>query len=66
MLERLAVISKYSGGIGINVSNIRIDGAYINSTQGRASGMSLLTVFNQIARYANQGGKRAGSIAVYH
>ena len=60
-----AVISKYSGGIGINVSNIRVDGAYINSTQGQASGLRLLTVFNQIARYADQGGKRAGSIAIY-
>ena len=60
-----AIISKYSGGIGINVSNIRVDGAYINSTQGQASGLRLLTVFNQIARYADQGGKRAGSIAIY-
>jgi len=60
-----AVISKYAGGIGINVSNVRVDGAYIHSTQGSASGMRLLTVFNQIARYADQGGKRAGSIAIY-
>ncbi|XWV26085.1 ribonucleoside-diphosphate reductase large subunit [Tupanvirus soda lake] len=60
-----AVISKYAGGIGINVTNIRVDGAYINSTQGQASGLRLLTVFNQIARYADQGGKRAGSIAIY-
>lgn len=60
-----AIISKYAGGIGINVTNIRVDGAYIHSTQGRASGMRLLMVFNQIARYADQGGKRAGSIAIY-
>lgn len=60
-----AVISKYAGGIAVHVSNVRVDGAYINSTQGSASGMRLLTVFNQIARYADQGGKRAGSIAVY-
>lgn len=60
-----AVISKYAGGIGINVTNIRVDGAYIHSTQGIASGLRLLTVFNQIARYADQGGKRAGSIAIY-
>lgn len=60
-----AILSKHAGGLGINVSNIRIDGAYINSTQGTASGMKLLTVFNQIARYADQGGKRAGSIAIY-
>ena len=60
-----AIISKYAGGIGINVTNIRVDGAYIHSTQGVASGMRLLTVFNQIARYADQGGKRSGSIAIY-
>ena len=60
-----AVLSKYSGGIGINVTNIRSNGAYINSTQGTASGLRLLTVFNQIARYADQGGRRAGSIAIY-
>lgn len=59
------VISKYNGGIGINVSNIRVDGALIKTTQSKASGMRLLTVFNQIARYANQGGKRAGAIAIY-
>lgn len=60
-----AIISKYAGGIGINISNIRVDGAYIHSTQGTASGLRLLLVFNQIARYADQGGKRAGSIAMY-
>lgn len=59
------IISKYNGGIGINVSNIRVDGALIKTTQSKASGMRLLTVFNQIARYANQGGKRAGAIAIY-
>ena len=63
--KNCSIISKYAGGLGINVSNVRVDGAYINSTQGTASGMRLLTVFNQIARYADQGGKRAGSIAVY-
>lgn len=60
-----AIISKYAGGIGINVSNIRAEGSYIHSTQGIAGGMRLLSVFNQIARYADQGGKRAGSIAIY-
>ncbi|AVG46319.1 ribonucleoside-diphosphate reductase large subunit [Acanthamoeba polyphaga mimivirus] len=60
-----AMISKYAGGIGVNVSNIRADGSYINSTQGTASGLRVLTVFNNISRYANQGGKRAGSFAIY-
>lgn len=60
-----AVISKYAGGIAVHATRIRVSGAYIHSTQGTASGLRLLTVFNQIARYADQGGKRAGSIAVY-
>ena len=60
-----AVISKYAGGIGINVTNIRTIGSYINSTQGTASGLKMLTVFNQIVRIADQCGKRNGSIAIY-
>lgn len=60
-----AVISKYAGGIGVNISNIRSDGAYITSTQGPANGLKVLPVFNQVARFANQGGKRSGSIAFY-
>ena len=60
-----AIISKNSGGIGINVTNIRVDGAYIHSTQGRASGLRVLSVFDKVARYADQGGKRSGSIAIY-
>lgn len=63
--KNAAIISKHSGGIGIHASNIRCDGAYIKSTGGRASGMRLLKVFNEIAQYADQGGKRAGSIAIY-
>lgn len=61
-----ALISKNAGGIAIHVTNIRCDGAYIASTQGRASGLRVLPVFNQIGRYADQGGgKRKGSIAIY-
>lgn len=60
-----ANISKDAGGLSVNISNLRVEGAYINSSQGMASGLRVATVFNQIARYANQGGKRAGSIALY-
>jgi len=61
-----AIISKFSGGIGINVTNIRVDGAYIGSSQTRgAKGLKLLLVFNQIIRYADQGGKRPGSVAFF-
>jgi ribonucleotide reductase alpha subunit len=60
-----ATMSKYAGGIGLYVSSIRMQGAYINSTQGSASGLRLLKVYNEVARVADQGGKRPGSIAVY-
>jgi ribonucleotide reductase alpha subunit len=60
-----AVISKYAGGIAVHVSNLRCFGSYINSTQGRASGLRVLPVFGKISHYADQGGKRPGSIAIY-
>ncbi|AGF85217.1 reductase large subunit [Moumouvirus goulette] len=60
-----AIISKFSGGIGINMSNVRVEGAYINSTQGTSNGLRVLSIYNDIARYANQGGKRAGSFAIF-
>lgn len=63
--KNCGLISKFSGGIGINCTNIRVEGAYIRSTHGRANGMRVLRVFNDIATYANQGGKRSGSIAIF-
>lgn len=64
-LKDCLLISKHAGGIGINVTRIRVEGAYINSTQGTASGMRVLTIFNWASRYADQCGKRAGSFAFY-
>lgn len=64
-IRNCLLISKYAGGIGINVSNIRVDGAYINSTQGTASGLRLITIFDVISRYADQCGRRAGSFAIF-
>ena len=62
-------ISKWSGGIGIHVSNIRAKGSKINSTNGESSGLTpMLKVYNDVARYINQGGrgsKRPGAIAIY-
>ena len=59
-------ISKYGGGIGLHVSNIRSKGSIIKGTNGPSSGIiPMLQVYNSIARYINQGGKRKGSIAVY-
>jgi ribonucleoside-diphosphate reductase alpha subunit len=66
-LEQCAVISKGSGGIGLHLSNIRAKGALIAGTNGRSNGLvPMLRVFNNAARYVDQGGgKRNGSFAVY-
>jgi ribonucleoside-diphosphate reductase subunit M1 len=59
-------ISKWSGGIGVHVSNVRASGSIIQGTNGQSSGIiPMLKVYNEIARYINQGGKRKGSIAIY-
>jgi len=63
--KKCGLISKHAGGIGITMTPVRVNGAYINSTQGTASGLKVLSVFNEISRYADQSGKRPGSIAIY-
>lgn len=61
-----AQISKWAGGIGIHVSNVRGKNSLINSTKGETHGIvPMLKVFNETARYVNQSGRRNGSIAVY-
>ena len=61
-----ARISKWSGGIGVHISNIRANNSYINGTGGRSDGiLPMLRVYNDTARYINQGGKRFGSFAMY-
>ena len=61
-----AKISKFAGGIGVNISNIRAKNSIINSTNGFSSGIiPMLQVFNATARYINQAGKRLGSFAMY-
>ena len=66
-LKECAQISKWSGGIGIHCSNIRANGTKIQGTNGVADGIvPMLRVFNNTARYVNQGGgKRKGSFAIY-
>jgi ribonucleoside-diphosphate reductase alpha subunit len=66
-LKECAQISKWSGGIGIHASNIRASGTPIRGTNGVADGIvPMLRVFNNTARYVNQGGgKRKGSFAIY-
>lgn len=62
-----ALISKGAGGIGFHIHNIRGSGSYINGTNGISNGIvPMLRVFNNTARYVDQGGgKRNGSFAVY-
>ena len=65
-LEQCASISKYAGGIGLHIHNIRSQGSSIRGTNGVSDGIvPMLRVFNNTARYINQGGKRNGSFAIY-
>lgn len=61
-----AQISKWAGGIGLAVHDIRARGSRINGTNGESTGLvPMLKVFNDTAKYVNQGGKRNGSFAIY-
>ena len=66
-LTRCAKISKCAGGIGLNVHNIRATGSYIAGTNGISNGLvPMLRVYNNTARYVDQGGnKRPGAFAIY-
>jgi len=64
--DSCAQISKWSGGIGLHVSNIRGKNSLIKGTNGKSNGLvPFLRVFNDIARWIDQGGRRPGSIAIY-
>jgi len=66
-LTRCAKISQSAGGIGLSIHNIRAQGSYIKGTGGTSNGIvPMLKVFNDTARYVDQGGgKRKGAFAVY-
>ena len=65
-ISDVATISKWAGGVGLHISNIRSTGSIINSTNGTSQGiMPMLKVYNDTARYINQGSKRLGSFAMY-
>ncbi|KAF2155692.1 ribonucleoside-diphosphate reductase-like protein subunit large [Myriangium duriaei CBS 260.36] len=66
-LKTCAMISKNAGGIGLNVHRIRATGSYIGGTNGTSNGLvPMLRVFNNTARYVDQGGnKRPGAFAIY-
>jgi len=65
-VKECAQISKWSGGIGLHIHNIRSSGSQIRGTNGVSNGLiPMLGVFNKTARYVDQGGKRNGSFAIY-
>jgi len=65
-LKDCARISKWSGGIGLHIHNVRAKDSLIRGTNGKSSGIvPMLRVFNDTARFINQGGKRNGSFAIY-
>lgn len=66
-LKDCAHISKWAGGIGLHIHNIRAKGSHIQGTNGTSNGLvPMLKVFNNTARYVDQGGnKRNGSFAIY-
>lgn len=66
-LKNCAKISQSAGGIGLSIHNVRASGSYIKGTNGTSNGIvPMLKVFNDTARYVDQGGgKRKGSFAIY-
>ena len=66
-LKQCANISKSAGGIGLSIHNIRATGAYVRGTNSNSNGIvPMLRVFNDTARYVDQGGgKRKGAFAIY-
>ncbi len=65
-ISECAKISQSAGGIGIDLSRIRANKSYIRGTNGLSNGIiPLCKVFNSVANYVNQGGKRMGSISIY-
>jgi len=66
MISNIAKISKWAGGIGISLSNIRAKGSLIRGTNGKSDGIiPLCKTIEMVGRYINQGGKRNGSVVVF-
>ncbi len=65
-IQDVANISKWAGGIGLHVHDVRAKGSYIKGTGGESDGLlPMMKTYNEVARWINQGGKRKGSFAVY-
>ena len=64
--KQTAHISKWAGGIGLHIHDLRAKGSLIGGTGGMSDGVvPMIKVLNEVARYVNQGGKRKGAFAVY-
>ena len=65
-VKDVAHISKWAGGIGLHVHDVRAKGSFIKGTGGYSDGLvPMLKTYNEVARWINQGGKRKGSFAIY-
>ena len=65
-ITETAQISKWAGGIGVHIHDVRAAGSHIRGTNGKSDGIiPMLRVYNATARYVNQAGKRKGSFAIY-
>jgi len=65
-VKDVAQISKWAGGVGLHMHDIRANGSYIKGTGGKSDGLiPWLKIYNEVARGVNQGGKRKGSFAIY-
>ena len=66
LIKSTGKISKWGGGLGMGIQNIRANGSLIKGTNGPSSGLvPMIQVFNSLIRYVDQGGKRKGSMAMY-
>ena len=65
-VKDVAQISKWAGGVGLHVHNVRAKGSLIKGTGGKSDGLvPMMKTYNEVARWINQGGKRKGSFAMY-
>ena len=65
-IKDVAGISKWAGGIGLHVHEVRASGSFIKGTGGKSDGLvPMMKTYNEVARWINQGGKRKGSFAMY-
>ena len=65
-IKDVASISKWAGGVGLHIHNVRAKGSFIKGTGGFSDGIvPMMRTYNEVARWINQGGKRKGSFAMY-